>query len=242
MQDEPHSTGEQPVPGARLPGEPDKAHHAWTIYRDLGQRRSLDAVAQQLLGQAGDKPGTQHVSGRRARTRQIQDWSRQWRWVERAKTWDDHCDREARLAQVEAIKDMNRRHAQEARALQSKALEALRQLTANDLIPADVLRYLTEAAKLERLALGEATATLKQEVKHSGPLVLEVVERIIPVRGGGGPVTARRVELPAATGGADAPPFELIADSRSIEIVDDGTGESPDFQLPDEPPQAPPRR
>ena len=65
-------------------------------------------------------------------------------------------------------------------------------------------------------------------------LFREVVERIVPVRGERLPVETR-VELPVATGGAEDAEIEVIGGDELEEIVDDGTGEPPDFQLPDEP-------
>jgi hypothetical protein len=71
---------------------------------------------------------------------------------------------------------MAERHAQEARGLQAKALERLRALRPEELGPADVLRYFVEAAKLERLALGEPETVAEQRY---GPVVLHIVEEVV---------------------------------------------------------------
>jgi hypothetical protein len=63
---------------------------------------------------------------------------------------------------------MAERQAKEARALQAKALERLKALKAEELGPADVLRYFVEAAKLERLALGEPDTVQRQELTGRG--------------------------------------------------------------------------
>jgi hypothetical protein len=60
------------------------------------------------------------------------------------------------------------RHVREARALQAKALERLRALRPEELGPADLLRYLVEAAKLERLALGEPDTEQRHELTGRG--------------------------------------------------------------------------
>jgi len=52
---------------------------------------------------------------------------------------------------------MVERHTKEAMALQQKALERLKSLDPNELSTRDVLNYLMEAMKLERLSRGEPT-------------------------------------------------------------------------------------
>uniref|UniRef100_A0A7C2ZYB4 Uncharacterized protein n=2 Tax=Thermorudis TaxID=1649508 RepID=A0A7C2ZYB4_9BACT len=138
-------------PWERLPGEPAKAYHAFTIYRDLSPKeRSLRRVAEVLgYGRSKDKKGRLKVPAT------IEKWSRRYRWVDRALAWDDEQDRLRREAQREAVEEMLRRHAQEAVALQTKALQRLRELDPSELSPGDVLRYFIEAAKLERISRGE---------------------------------------------------------------------------------------
>jgi len=144
------ATDTGPAPWERQPGEPARAYGAFCIYRDLPpQERSLLAVARKLgyvRVTGGRRPS---VPGR------IQEWSTRWRWVERAGAWDDEQDRLAREAQVRAIQEMRERHAREAVALQRKALERLKSMDPEDLSAKDVLWYIVEAAKLERLSRGE---------------------------------------------------------------------------------------
>jgi len=52
---------------------------------------------------------------------------------------------------------MVERHTKEAMALQQKALKRLKSLDPNELSTRDVLNYLMEAMKLERLSRGEPT-------------------------------------------------------------------------------------
>jgi hypothetical protein len=76
---------------------------------------------------------------------------------------------------------MGERHAKEAQGLQAKALERMRTLRPEEMSPGDVLRFFVEAAKLERLALGEPDALQRQEVtgKGGGPVVLNIVEEVV---------------------------------------------------------------
>ena len=75
--------------------------------------------------------------------------------MERARAYDDYLEQEKRKEQERAILDMLERHTKEAMALQQKALERLKSLDPNELSTRDVLNYLMEAMKLERLSRGE---------------------------------------------------------------------------------------
>jgi hypothetical protein len=159
------------APWEQHAGESARAFGAFCVYRDQGPRRSLRAAAAAFYG---------HTSA--ARERQFDKWSRVFHWVARASAWDQHLDAEARQAQEEAQREMTERHVKEARALQGKALERLRALRPEELGPADVLRYLVEAVKLERLALGEPETVAET---RSSPVILHIVEEIV-----GGPAAA----------------------------------------------------
>jgi hypothetical protein len=142
--------------------------------------------------------------------RQCNTWSSAFHWVERASAWDRHLDAEARRAQEKARREMAERHAHEARALQSKAVERLRALRPEELGPADLLRYFVEAAKLERLAMGEPDTVQRQELTGRGgsqlrlsledavaaARELEEAERDSVQRGGGEALPPRSPEVP----------------------------------------------
>jgi hypothetical protein len=145
------------APWEQQPGESARAFAAFAAYRDRGPRRSLRAAAQTFYGRTTA-----------ALERQLDKWSRAFCWVERANAWDQHLDAEARRAQEEARREMVERHVKEARALQAKAVERLRALRPEELGPADLLRYFVEAAKLERLALGEPDSVQRQELTGRG--------------------------------------------------------------------------
>jgi hypothetical protein len=145
------------APWEQQPGESSRAFGAFCLYRDLGPRRSLRAAAAAFYGRTAA-----------ALERQVDKWSRAFSWVERASAWDRHLDAEACQAQAEARREMVERHVREARALQGKALERLRALCPEELGPADLLRYIVEAAKLERLALGEPDTVQRHELTGRG--------------------------------------------------------------------------
>src|SRR5262245_20671623 len=90
----------------RQTDEPDKVFAAFCAYRDLGPSRSLDAVGNLLYEtQTGRKRGA---------TGRLQEWSATWRWVERCRAWDKEKDRQGREAEIEAVREMRRRHAVES--------------------------------------------------------------------------------------------------------------------------------
>jgi hypothetical protein len=143
-------------------GETSKAYAAFCVYRDLGPQRSLEAVRKEFA-----------KNGKRISIKFLGRWSAKYRWVERAAAYDDYLDRRRREEKERAILDMAERHAREAVALQQKALARLRELDPAELSPRDVLNYLVEAMKLERLSRGEPTEIGKQEVML--PALVEVV-------------------------------------------------------------------
>ncbi len=82
-------------------------------------------------------------------------WSSSWHWVERRDAWMAETDRVARLEQIEAIKQMNRRHAEQAMELQTNALLALKSLDTGKMSATEIIRFIIDASRLERTARGE---------------------------------------------------------------------------------------
>lgn len=135
-------------PWERQPGESRQAFEAFTLYRDMGLKRSIRAVAAAL--------------GKSATL--LSRWSSRWQWPARAEAWDAVKDEEARIAQLEAVREMNKRHASLGFGLISVAGMRLRQLSeavqagaAGAVGPQDVVRMAVEGARLERLAIGLPT-------------------------------------------------------------------------------------
>src|SRR4051812_28654053 len=112
----------------RQPGESDRAFGAFRAFRDLGSARSVSKAYRQ---QTGNEPATGQAPGH------WNEWSRRFRWHERATRWDCYVDAEARAAQVQAVRDANARHILFGRGLQTKAIQALAQLNPGDLSASD---------------------------------------------------------------------------------------------------------
>jgi hypothetical protein len=154
----------------RQPSESDRAFAAFCCYRDLGPKRSLDEVGKRLYGgQSGRK---------RAATGRVQAWSSKWHWRERVAAWDAHLDRQTREAQEQARREMGERHAKLAVALQEKAIQRLKAMPLEELSSTDLLRYIIEAAKLERLARGEPESIQEQRGTVAHEHQVEIFARI----------------------------------------------------------------
>lgn len=138
------------APYERQEGETKKAFEAFTIYRDLGITRSIREVAQKLNKSVA-------LIGR---------WSSKFNWVERAQAFDDEMDRKAILENEKKRKEMVKRHANAATMFQAKVVERLNTLKPEELSPNDLIRWFTEAVKIERLSRGESTDI--SEVTHNG--------------------------------------------------------------------------
>lgn len=154
---EPSYIDEPEHPWERQPGESDSAWTAFVQYRDLGP-------AQRSLAKLGQIHGKDR--------RSYSAWSSERSWVARCAAYDAWVDRQTKLAEIEAIREMKRRHVQLGRDLQEaaalglkrlisaqKALEGTEDPEASSPLNAKGIRELAElGAKLERLSLGEPDA------------------------------------------------------------------------------------
>lgn len=155
-----------PQPWERQPGETSKAYAAFCRYRDMDPgKRSLAAVSSQgkKCGKGG-KPSTV-----------IADLSAKHDWVARAAAYDDHMDELVRAKLEKQRLDMAERQADVARAMIEKARERIKNIDLEDMSPQDVARWVDVATKTERLALGEPTDNVREEVH--GSIDLGVVEQ-----------------------------------------------------------------
>jgi len=142
----------------RQPGESTKAYAAFCVFRDLGTERSLEKAGQML-----DKPRTRKWLG---------EWSAKYKWVERAKAYDDYVEKLKRKEKEKAIKEMGERQARIAMAFQEKIIERLQSIDPAELTPTELARWFDVAAKIERLNRGEPTEIGKQEVMP--PQIVEI--------------------------------------------------------------------
>ena len=148
-------------PWQRLPGERNLWFARFERYRLAGPKRSLLGVVNAERARRDAKPG-------RSAPQAWAKAAKQWRWQQRAEAWDEQQRLLARAAHADAVREMNERQIQEAKALQSLAIQRLKSCNPEKLSTSDVLRYLIEAAKLERTALGEPQSIAEQRLTGPG--------------------------------------------------------------------------
>ena len=126
-------------PWERVDGETVKAYEAFRIYRDLGPERSMRKAGEVL----GKSMGT------------LDRWTSRFDWRLRVEAYEDELERARLKERNESIAKMHNRHAQLSRKMQAKALKRLETLKPSELSPADLLKYVEVATKLERVSMGE---------------------------------------------------------------------------------------
>lgn len=156
-------------PWDRQRSESTRSYERFCTYRDMPPReRTLSRVAK-LFGVT--KAAIDALSCR-------------YRWVERAEKWNQYKDEQKRQAELEAIKDMARRQAEQAESFQSALVIPLRALTKKltkdgqlstadfeDLSISDLYDYVLSSARafggvvnVERIARGEPTEIQEQNI------------------------------------------------------------------------------
>lgn len=111
-------------PWEQSPDESAGAFHAFTLYRNLGEARSLSRVASDLIegGRRSGNPGTVR--------KHLGEWSSRYRWVERAQAYDRELDRQLVKEEQVARTEMRRRQAKMAEDYQEALSVPMRALLA----------------------------------------------------------------------------------------------------------------
>ncbi len=102
----------------RIEYERDKPYALFGIYRNDGPTRSHQKV----------KVKWKENSGEDISISQIETYSTKYNWVERASAYDDFLDEQELKKNWKAIEEMNKRQAEDAKLVQSKALEDLEEI------------------------------------------------------------------------------------------------------------------
>lgn len=136
----------------RQPGETAKAFAAFCTYRSIDpMRRSIPAaIRKQYEIGINEKINT----GRESNWRM---WCNKNKWVERASAWDDFKDVETRATEIIGMQEMKERQIRESQMVQSVAIRRLQTMQPSELTVREMLSFLIEASKLERLARGAET-------------------------------------------------------------------------------------
>lgn len=134
-------------PWERQQGESVQAFEAFDLYCRMGPDRSLHKVGTEL-----SKSYTL-----------ISRWSSRWGWIERSRAYDNELKRQEIEEQRKATRKMQQRHIQTAMLMQKKAVDALNGLKPEELPTKDILRFITDGARLERETRMEGIAASARE-------------------------------------------------------------------------------
>lgn len=169
-------------PWDRLPGEQDAAWQAFRRYRDMpSSKRNLTALQTILTKErnaAEDAGEFDNVPTIRYGT--LNDWAKEYNWVQRTAAWDAEIDRVWQEESKLAIREAARRHWESSIELQNigkLALKFVDPATLAEKAPQEVRRFIETGIDLERKTLG---MDAKEDTEHanSAILVIQVVEQL----------------------------------------------------------------
>jgi len=129
-----------PGPWDRRPGEPSRAYSALVLYLQMGPERTY-AKMNKLYHYNIDT---------------LYRWNAKYGWRDRIAAYDEYMNREIMGRLQSGIAEMCERHIEEARLLQSKAIDKLSNISPDELFPADIAKFLDAAIKIERQSRGAA--------------------------------------------------------------------------------------
>lgn len=163
------TTTSTPKPWERQERETPKSFAAFCVYRDMGPQDRTLAKTADVVGKS---------------TSLMDTWSQKYGWVNRAAEWDNEQDRIKReaeqKAQIEAIKEMRKRHTKVAVKMINKADAALDEILAGEIKPADIPRIVDIATKLERISRGDAGEVIEE---RQGESIAPAVTFYVPSNG-----------------------------------------------------------
>lgn len=110
----------------------------------------------------------------------IEKWSAEDKWQARCEAYDRYLDAQATAKRIEGIAEMNKRHINVAEQILEKAAEGLKYIEPDEIRPSDVAKLVDTAAKLERLARGDATEVVET---REGESVVQAVQFYMPDNG-----------------------------------------------------------
>lgn len=127
--------------------ETSKAFSVFLVYRDLGLRRSCNAVATKL----------------KMNTSSVLELSKRYRWQERVRAWDAFLDQETQLNQINEIKEMKKRQINLALRAQEAAFNGIKRLINSKAIfkPDSLSKLIDTSCRLERLNRDEPEQNLE---------------------------------------------------------------------------------
>lgn len=140
-------------PWERQPKESEQAYQAFVKYRDMGEKRTLKAVAEEL-----------HKS-----YTLIRRWKDTWDWEDRVREYDNELQKQAHKQAVKKARGMADRHIDMALKMQLKALSALEQLKPESIDPKNLIALIREATRLERENREDVVRLTEPVQESTGP-------------------------------------------------------------------------
>lgn len=147
----------------RYPDETDSAWGNFLVYRAM---EPVDRSIVKAAIKAGRNPST------------FEAHSQRYSWVVRVRAYDQWRDRQAQMAEIEAVQEMKKRHIQMAMSFQGAAALALNKIIAAEqqkgkdgkpgaltLKPTEVKELAELGMKIERLNRGEPESIQEQKVE-----------------------------------------------------------------------------
>lgn len=159
----------------------------FALYAGLGAGRSLNGVLD-LCRAAGVKaPGVSTING----------WSQRYGWLERVREYEESLRQASATEVVDSLAAMNDRQANLGRALQAAAALGLANMRQADprllnLKPEGMATLAKEGARLERLALGEATERTEIISRLANIVIVEIAVLFDRINGTDTPEAQRR--------------------------------------------------
>lgn len=121
-------------PWERQTGETEKAYAAFSIYRDMTDKRSIQAVC--------DETGKSYQA--------VYRWVTKYEWKERVRLYDNWLEHEAQKDVVAQRKKMIAQQLKIARAIQAKALKAFSEADESKMTFKDMKELLKLGTELEQ--------------------------------------------------------------------------------------------
>lgn len=147
-------------------GEPEKSYAAFEIYLDIGetQTRTISEVAKRFDMSAPS----------------LSKAAKKWQWEQRALAFDNEMQERKILAKEDALQKMYERHAQNAQALLSKAMDGLTEIDISKLSPSHICRFITHGMEMEQnAALGNLRVDYQRAAKQKQEAEFERLKQII---------------------------------------------------------------
>jgi hypothetical protein len=157
-------------PWDRQSGESNRQYSRFRVFMELGRTRTLKQTVEMLHGIGDDKVAY----------RTLMQYAYEYRWTERAESHDYAQDQLEAAKLLRLRQEMYARHRKIAGTLQAKAVEALKEVSPEDLTPLDIVRMIRYGTQIEATALGEPTQITQVSGPAGGPVLVDDMGRLTP--------------------------------------------------------------